>query len=220
MTETFADLTLFAMLDIRHVNSRDDLWSVALSRGVAIGVLSFSFLILAVFFGYTVYYRNNWESPTYLVRAGSFLAGTRREKKDRRCAVFLVPCMFYCRRLALGLTLVFWDWFFWGQVALQFLASLLMIILVHWARPLESGWATWVETFNEVIALMILYLLMNFSDFTPDVALRYRLGFVYIGTLCLFSVLHLSKMLYDVFYKLKLLIRRCKNRGCCCCCKK
>ena len=87
-----------------------------------------------------------------------------------------VPMTYFLRRLGLSLVCVFWNEFFWGQVALQLMTSVFVIILLHWAKPMGSTFDTYIETFNEIITLITLYLLMCFSDFVPDEERRSELG--------------------------------------------
>ena len=83
---------------------------------------------------------------------------------------------FFLRRLGLSLVCIFWIEFFWGQVAIQLMTSVFVIILLHWARPMESSFVTNLETFNEIITLVTLYLMMCFSDFVSDEKRRSELG--------------------------------------------
>lgn len=52
-----------------------------------------------------------------------------------------------------------------------------------------------METFNELINLLILYHLICFSEFVGDPLTRRKLGFVYIGAVCFFALVHLTIML-------------------------
>ena len=82
--------------------------------------------------------------------------------------MIIIPISHFVRRLILALTVVYWFEFFWGQIACQFGAGTCMIIFLQWVRPLESNFATNLETFNEVVNLFTLYLLLCFSDFVAE----------------------------------------------------
>ena len=96
--------------------------------------------------------------------------------KERKWYVLFVPMTYFLRRLGLGFVCIFWIEFFWGQVAIQLMTSVFVIILLHWAKPMESTFDTYIETFNEIITLITLYLMMCFTDFVPDEQRRSELG--------------------------------------------
>jgi len=58
-----------------------------------------------------------------------FFQGHRASKKIPSLLLMLT---FFVRRAALSLTLIFWQEFFWGQIAIQYMISTLMIILLQW----------------------------------------------------------------------------------------
>ena len=120
----------------------------------------------------------------------------------------MVPLSFFLRRLIFCLCLVFWIEFFWGQVALQLMSSVFVIIVLQWHRPLLSSFATNMETFNEVITLFTLYLLMCFSDFVPDPATRAECGKVYIALIIIYASVHFIFLFSDVIEKVKNSVRK------------
>ena len=46
--------------------------------------------------------------------------------------------------------------------------SVAMIIFIQWYEPLESNFDKNIETFNEVISLFTIYLMMAMSDAVPQ----------------------------------------------------
>jgi len=107
-----------------------------------------------------------WDQDDFEDRYGSLMESTRY--KERKWYVMFVPMTYFLRRLGLAFVCVFWIEFFWGQVAIQLMTSVFVIILLHWAHPMESTFDTNIETFNEIITLITLYLVMCFSDFVCD----------------------------------------------------
>ena len=91
----------------------------------------------------------------------------------------------------MALCLVYWIEFFWGQVAINLFATVLMVILLQWSKPLATDFANNMETFNEVITLLVLYLLMCFSDFIVDPVVRDKCGKVYIAILIFYALVHI-----------------------------
>ena len=124
------------------------------------------------------------------------------KKKGSTCAIIMVPLSFIIRRMGFSLTLVYWLEFFWGQVAIQLMITIAMIILLQWTRPLESEFATNMETFNECVSLLILYLLMCFSDFVGDPMIRNDCGKAFIAVFIFYVCVHMSILFYDILGKL------------------
>ena len=76
-----------------------------------------------------------------------------------------------------------------------------MIIFLQWHRPLESNFITNIETFNEVITLNTLYLMMCFSDFIPDPVIRAQCGKAYIALIIFYALVHFYFLFSDAFKK-------------------
>ena len=92
------------------------------------------------------------------------------------------------------------------------MTSVLVMILLQWTRPLESNFATNMETFNEVITLLVLYLLMCFSDFVGDPTMRNECGKAFIAIVVFYALVHITFLFWDVFAKLILSCRKCYYR--------
>ena len=122
--------------------------------------------------------------------------------------ILLVPMTYFLRRLALAICCVFFIDLFWGQVALQIMCSVFVIILLHWGRPMESNYATNIETFNEIITLITLYLLMCFSDFVPNEQLRSECGKAFIATIIIFALVHFFFLISGIVLTIRPLIRK------------
>ena len=103
----------------------------------------------------------------------------------------------------MALTIVFWNDFFFGQISIQFGIGICMIIFLQWVRPLESNFATNLETFNEVINLFTFYLLLSFSDFVGEAETRGYCGWFFIGVTCFFAAVHFCILASDSFRKLR-----------------
>ena len=88
------------------------------------------------------------------------------------------------------------------------MTTVLMIIFLQWTKPLESEFATNMETFNEFVSLMILYLLMCFSDFVGDPMIRNDCGKAFVAVFIFYVAVHMSILFYDMFGKLYQKARR------------
>ena len=89
-----------------------------------------------------------------------------------------------------------------------------MIILHQGGRPIAGTIDRNMETFNEVATLLVLYLLMYFSDFNHDDDLRYDLGYAYIVVVSLFAAVHLLFLLIETCKGGRLVCKRYYNRCC------
>lgn len=65
-----------------------------------------------------------------------------------------------------------------------------------------------METFNEVITLFTLYLLMCFSDFVPDPQMRNECGKAFIAVVILYAAVHIYFLMADVLGQLRRTLRK------------
>ena len=52
------------------------------------------------------------------------------------------------------------------------------LIYIGYVRPFDTEYENRVEMFNEIMNLMVLYLLICFTDFVPDLSMRFLIGYV------------------------------------------
>ena len=53
------------------------------------------------------------------------------------------------------------------------------------------------ETFNEILVLLSVYMLMCFSRWIEDPEFRFQLGYGYIGLVALYGLVHLVILIHD-----------------------
>lgn len=89
--------------------------------------------------------------------------------------VLLYPFFFFLRRFLLTVTIIYQDKLIWqvGCLAAQVIA---VVILIGRVDVFADKNKYRVETFNEVIIMMMLYLTMCFSDFVPEPTTRETVG--------------------------------------------
>ena len=126
--------------------------------------------------------------------------------------ILLFPAMYFIRRMALTLTAVYWSKFFWGQICCQFAISTTLIIFLQWSKPLKSKLENNLETFNECMTLVALYLLMCFTDFVSSPVDRDMIGYYYIAIILIFVGVHMLLMLTAILYSLRLFVKRQFNK--------
>lgn len=77
-------------------------------------------------------------------------------------------------------------------------------------RPLESNFATNLETINEVFTYLSLYCVLCFSDFVGEPEMRSECGTVLIGIVSAYAVIHVSILLFGTIKSItETLKRRC-----------
>ena len=88
------------------------------------------------------------------------------------------------------------------------MTSTIVIIILQWSNLLDSKFATNMETFNEVITLFCLYLLICFSDFVGDFETRAECGKGFIAVLILYAGVHMYLLIGDVYRQIRHKIRK------------
>ena len=140
--EGFMDFTMFALMNLKHLDWSGDFEIVTASNYLAIFLTSLT-LALPIFM--TIQYARNlnrWNREEFQEKYGALLENTNLAFKERQWVVLLVPLAFFLRRLSLCVCVVFWIDVFWAQIAAQLMTSVFVIILLWWSRPLESNFAT------------------------------------------------------------------------------
>ena len=201
--EAYLDFALFSMLNIASVQWPEGLIGVNISNYIAYVLFGLVIAVPLLLCTIAIYKRKSWQDDEgFGNKYGAFLSGTRTDKPGHYIPVLIFSMVFFVRRLLLSLTLVFWMEFFWGQVALQFGLSTMLIIVIHWTRPLDSDFATRMETFNECTNMVVLYMLMLFSDFVDKPETRSQIGLLYIGVIICFALVHMVFIFGDTFKKI------------------
>ncbi len=100
------------------------------------------------------------------------MADLNLTKSEAKWTIIVYPLSFMLRRLTLCLVIIYWPEFLWGQLAMMMMTSQGLIMYVLWFRPFESKFLMVLETFNEIMNLFTLYLMMAFSDAEPNVETR------------------------------------------------
>ena len=122
------------------------------------------------------------------------------------------PAIFFLRRTVFVYSVIYLTEFLWGQIAVQLLSTILMIIYLLEFRPLETPFANRMEIMNEVTTLLLTYGLMCFTKFLPDPEMRNNGGFLYIGVLAGNILVHLTFMVGSTCYLFKMKYKRRQTR--------
>ena len=134
--------------------------------------------------------------------------------------LFLIPMSFILRRLVFVLSLVL-DSTLSGQIIVTLVSMLLILSLLLRKRLIDSKMAYTIEIINEVTVLLICYMIMGYSFFVFDGAIKYKIGKSQIWLV----VTNIGvNLIYVIWNTIKSIILCCRKRQwrqwkLCCCCK-
>ena len=120
--------------------------------------------------------------------------------------------MFFIRRIVSIVCVLLMQKFIWGQLAILAYLSLFMCFIIGWFEPLESRSAMKVELFNEATALVLIYLLICFTDFMADMETRSDIGLAYLSIGLGNILVHLVLMWIRSYHAIRLSCRRRRMR--------
>ena len=78
-----------------------------------------------------------------------------------------------------------------------------MIIYFGYVWPFESHTITKIEIFNEIIAGLLCYFMLCFTDWVGKASTRYLCGWMFISIICLHLITHLVMLLSNTFKVMK-----------------
>jgi len=71
-------------------------------------------------------------------------------------------------------------------------------------KPYEDPFQNKLEVFNELFVLLSTYLILLFSPFLDNMNIKYNIGWVLVGIVCLNMVINMLIMLYRTFRMVKM----------------
>lgn len=87
-----------------------------------------------------------------------------------------------------------------------------IVIYLLWCWPFADNFFTRIEVMNEVTSMLMLYVMLVFSDWVPEPLVRYDFGWIFIGLFCTNVCVHVFFLLRDMFkYRLLKLYKKCKR---------
>ena len=144
-------------------------------------------------------------------------------KLKNEWSLMLVPMIFFYRRLLYVYSALLLGKYLIAQLFIQLFMILFYLTILHTFRPLESRKSLLQNTIDECTYLLLIYILLCFTNFIPDPEMRYNFGIVYIIVIFSNVGFHLILMINSSIKSLVLLVKRYKARRHlyrCCCIKK
>lgn len=205
-------MSVFSLINISEIEWPVNLDTIPASNYLSIVFIGLHCLVILVLPLSYCLCRGIWMREKSVEKLAAFLDGTDYEEPEKIKVALTVSILFFARRMYFSFTLIHWQEFFWGQISGQFLFTTATIIFYEWSHPLDSKEALRVEVFNEVITMMLSYLLMLYTDFVPLAETRYNLGFVYISLVCFMALVHMLLMVCPACKSTYTLCRYCYIR--------
>ena len=156
--------------------------------GIALGLLPL--YILFYYFARV----DSLDDPPFKARFGSLYDSLKMNESDEhreRKVSILHPFLFVMRRLVIISTAIWLAPWPVIQLIVAFFTTMVLVVYLLWWRPFERNFDNGIEVMNEMSSLLLLYLLMTFSDWIPDVELRHAIGWLFIGIICFNLSIHI-----------------------------
>ena len=137
--------------------------------------------------------------------------------------MLLVPTIFFYRRLIFISSMILLRKNIFALILIQIGMIQFQLGVLHLLRTFDSRASLWKQTQDECTYLLLIYVLMCFTDFVPDPEQRSNLGIVYIIIMLSNIGLHLITLIRSTISSIVLNIKRCFARRhlylcwfCCC----
>ncbi len=115
--------------------------------------------------------RQRWKNSHIIkLRYGALFEGL---SLDRGPYVLIYPFYFMIRRLLLAIIVVLFRNFLWMQIFLKSMSIITAIIMLGEANYFETKFKLRMEYCNEILVMLMLYSLISFSPFVPDIETRF-----------------------------------------------
>ena len=87
------------------------------------------------------------------------------------------------------------------QLLTQFYINSFMIIYLIYCQPFEDPFHTKIEVMNEYTSIVMMILMLSFTEAIPEAETRYTYGWLFMGLLCLNFAAHLCILFKNVLNK-------------------
>ena len=119
------------------------------------------------------------------------------------------PIWFLVRRLILAVVVVNLGHTFIWQLSLIVFQLIVSVIIYGNVEPLKERRANQLELFNEVSIMFVIYNMMCFTPFVPDIEVRHNLGFFVCAIVAINILVNFCAIGIVPFRSLKF---KCKSR--------
>jgi len=199
VTESYSMLTISCMINLRFLSW--DAWNT--------GVMSaLSILVTLLLVAYPIYYA--WKLTKHFVELDTGYYRRHHyefyKQLDLRNGklVLLQPVWFLLRRLIISAMVVFLRTTVIWQIALMTLNVVAQVIIIGRVQPFLTRSEVRYELFSETILMLVMYHMICFTPFVPDLEVRFQLGYLVCGVVGLHFAFTLFSLTRETIRKLRL----------------
>ena len=106
--------------------------------------------------------------------------------------------MFLGRRIIFAFVIIFCAASIVLQVFLADILCTLLLVYYFTVMPLKNGLTNAVQIFNEVIVIVSVWFIFNFTNFVADPLERYKLGWYFLYFIAFNVVINVAVLFYTV----------------------
>ena len=148
-------------------------------------IVNFFFFFLSIVFPLVVTYivKKDWdpvekEWKNRLIIERRFGAMFGELSLDNGPYVLIWPLYFMLRRLLMALIVVIFRNFLWMQIFLCAMTIVTAVIIIGESNYFESNSKRTMEFANECLVMLMLYNMISFSPFVPEIETRFNMGYI------------------------------------------
>jgi len=185
------------------INLRFLEWNAVNTSAMSLLAILATLLLLAYPLNYAIKLTNNFEklqSSKFKTKHSVFYDDL--ELRNGKL-VLMQPLWFLVRRFMISMMVVFLDATVIWQIALMTMNVIVQVIILGRVAPFALRSANKFELFSECIVMLVMYHLICFTPFVPDLEVRFRLGYLVIGVICLHLTISLGILLKDTYRSIR-----------------
>jgi len=193
-TESFSILTISCMINLRFLQ-----WDAVNTTAMSLLTIVVMLLLLAYPFYYYWLLVKNFEILTFKEFWYKYSAFYSDLKLGNGTLVLMQPVWFLIRRFLISLMVVCLNTTVIWQIALMTMNVIVQVIILGRVAPFAHGRTNKFELFSECMVMMVMYHLICFTPFVPDLQIRFKLGYVLIAVISLHLVVSLGILAKDSY---------------------
>lgn len=121
----------------------------------------------------------------------------------RKRTAVTITTLFCCKRILLALTTVYLNSFVIASVYFYCFSSLFTIGFILNNKPMGSKLMNFMEIINEVAVYLSTFVMFFFTEWIPDIEVRYTLGFVYLPGILGIILVNLACVIFEMGVAIK-----------------
>ena len=202
--EAYLELVICVTIGLMNLTWASDNFSIQYCT-----VFTVCFALVVLFmptFTLLFYYNkiDSVEEHEFKTKYGTLYDGLQLDlEEDKRKSALFYPFLFIVRRLIFMITVIFMAHFTWSQIATQFAFCFIMVIYLGFVWPFVCHSITKIEIFNEIMAILLCYLMLCFTDWIPRAKTRYLAGWIFIAVICVHLGTHLTILVSNSYKNIR-----------------